>query len=82
MCSDRPLLPVTKIATLPGVREHNEGEPVELWFNENGRVVIRAWNECHNNYTDVDLFDLLEWAKTEPEIADARGSHAALQRPK
>lgn len=70
MSDDRPEI---KIATLPGVREYTEGAPVELWFNEDGRVVIRAWNECHNNYTEVDLFDIVEWMKTAPEILNDRG---------
>jgi len=59
--------PETKIATLPGIREYGEGEPVEIWLRGNGRVVIRAWNECGNNHTDVDLFDLLDWCRSNPE---------------
>ena len=54
----------TKIATLEGVREHNEHEPVELWLSPLGRVVIRAYNECRNNITDVDLADLLDWLRS------------------
>jgi hypothetical protein len=54
----------TKIANLITVREHSEGDTVELWVNRNGRLVIRAFNECHNNHTDVDLADLLEWLQT------------------
>jgi len=50
---------LTKLATLENVVELNEGYPVELWLTEAGRVVIRAWNECQNNYTDVDLFQFL-----------------------
>ena len=49
----------TKIATLLDVREHTERLDVELWLNPNYRLVVRAYNECGNNYTDVDLFDLL-----------------------
>lgn len=60
MSHDRPL-PEVKIATLASVREHTEGDVVELWWGSQGRIVVRAWNECHNNYTDVDLFDLLAW---------------------
>ena len=37
---------------------------VELWVNKAGRVVVRAFNECHNNYTDVDLDDLLLWLRS------------------
>lgn len=57
-----PGMPPTKLATLDGVREHGEGSPVELWLNRSGRVVVRAFNECSNNCTDVDLLDLLNWA--------------------
>jgi hypothetical protein len=58
-----PGIASTKLATLVGVREHSEGSPVELWLNRSGRVVVRAFNECGNNYTEVDLFDLLSWAE-------------------
>lgn len=50
-----------KIAMLPDVREHCEGFPVELWLRS-GRLVVRCSNECGNNYTDLDLGDLLDWA--------------------
>jgi hypothetical protein len=58
-----PDRPAFKIATLTDIREENEGEPIELWFNRRGRVVVRAWNECGNNYTEVDLLRLVDWAK-------------------
>lgn len=48
-----------KIAVLAGVREYSEGEAVELWFNDKGRIVVRAYNEGGCCATDVDLFDLL-----------------------
>lgn len=54
----------TMIASLPTVREHTEGDQVELWLNRSGRLVLRAFNECHNNHTDVDLVDLLAWLRT------------------
>lgn len=54
---------LTKIATLDGVRELTEGEPVELWMSDTGRVVVRAYNECGNNYTEVDLLGLIEWSR-------------------
>lgn len=57
-------VPEIKIADLVGVREHTEGDTVELWTNQAGRVVVRAWNECHNNHTDVDLVDLVSWLKS------------------
>jgi hypothetical protein len=53
---------LTKIATLE-LRELSEGEPVELWMSETGMVVVRAYNECGNNYTDVGLLGLLEWSR-------------------
>jgi hypothetical protein len=52
-----------KLATLEGVREHTEHDLVELWLNKAGRIVVRAYNECHNNFTDVDLVELFDWAK-------------------
>ena len=55
-----------KIATLDGVREHGEHEAVELWYGRAGRVVIRAYNEGGNNFTDVDLGDLLAWSSANP----------------
>ena len=51
----------TKIATLGGVREYCEGGSVELWLNSDGRAVVKAYNECGNNYTAIDLRDLLDW---------------------
>ena len=54
----------TKVAVLSDVHELNEGNPVELWVLENARAVVRCMNECGNNYTDLDLFELLEWAKS------------------
>lgn len=63
--ADRPApLKEIKLAVLNGVREHSEHEPVELWLNRGGRVVVRAYNECGNNHTDVDLRDLLGWAQS------------------
>lgn len=53
-----------KIAAMTGVREYGECDPVELWINEGGRLVIRSYNECGNNCTDVDLADLLNWLKS------------------
>lgn len=58
-----------KLAELTGVREHTEGDAVELWMNQTGRIVIRAFNECHNNCTDVDLSDLLEWLRLGTDSA-------------
>ena len=55
-----------RLASLVGVREHTEGAPVELWRNRAGRVIIRSYNECGNNVTDVDLYDLIDWLSTGP----------------
>lgn len=52
----------TKIATVPEIREYGEGDPVEIWIRD-GRAVVRAYNECGNNYTDVDILDLFNWAR-------------------
>lgn len=51
----------TKIAEIDGVREYCEGEIVELWLTDHGRLVIRAYNEARFRGTDVDLLDLVEW---------------------
>jgi hypothetical protein len=52
----------TKICDMVGVRECSEGLfPVELWRNSEGILVIRAYNECGNNCTDLDLWSLIDW---------------------
>ncbi|GAA3895717.1 hypothetical protein GCM10022276_13470 [Sphingomonas limnosediminicola] len=53
-----------------GVREYSEGLPVELRRHE-GRLVLRAFSECGNRYTDVDLLDVIEWCKNGPGSAVA-----------
>jgi hypothetical protein len=50
-----------KLATMTGVKEYTDGDQVEIWLNDIGRVVIRAYNEGGNNYTEVDLVHVLEW---------------------
>jgi hypothetical protein len=74
-----------KVATLDGVREYGEGEPVELWVNRYGRVVVRARNECGNNFTEVDLADLLDWSRSgsfsEGEIANGGGATLRIAGP-
>lgn len=69
-----------KIATLEGVREYNECEPVELWIRA-GRIIVRAFNECRNNHTDVDLVDLLGRLQSTAETAEVAIS-LLLQRVK
>jgi hypothetical protein len=50
----------TIICEMKEVREYVNGDAVELWRNDkNGRLVIRASNECGNGCTMVDLWDLL-----------------------
>jgi hypothetical protein len=51
-----------KIAVLDGVCEHNEGYPVELWLEKN-TFVLRAYNECGNNYVSIDFTSLIEWMR-------------------
>lgn len=56
-----------KICDMKGVREYMEGDLVELWRDDDtGRLVIRARNECGNNSTTVDLFDILDWMSVGP----------------
>ena len=67
-----------RICDLAGVREHSEGAIVELW-RCGGQLVIRAYNEGHNNYTDVDLWDLLNWLSVGPQfgrIANGRDAES------
>jgi hypothetical protein len=69
------------LAVLAGVKEHAEGYPVELRLASNGRIVIRAYNECGNNHTDVDLHDLVAWFREGmPREVFGRvpGRHASL----
>lgn len=63
----------TQIATLATVREWVEDMPVELWVNRGGRLVLRAYNECGHNSTEIDVFDLLDWLKRENGFARAEG---------
>lgn len=55
------------LAVMKGVREYIEGTPVELVRRQqNGRVVIRAYNEGGNSYVDIDFMDLVDWLKLGP----------------
>lgn len=58
----------TKIAVLTGVQEYSEGEAVELWLNDKGRIVVRAYNEGGCCATDVDLFDIILWLRDHQKI--------------
>lgn len=53
------------VHTLIGVREYEEGYPVELIRDmTNGRLTIAAYNEGHNRVTRIDLLDLLDSLQT------------------
>ena len=59
---------VDVLCEMIGVREYGEGYPVELVRNQaTNRLVLRAHNEGHNNVTEVDLFDVLEWLQKGPQ---------------
>ncbi len=59
-----------KIAKLP-ITELQEGMPVELWYNGQGRLIIRAYGESGYVLTDLDLYDVLRWAETQ--LGDRHG---------
>lgn len=82
--ADRPVLTEMKIATLEGVREHAEKLSVEVWLNVVGRISIRAYNECGNNFTDVDLLEVLEWARGEDfgVLDNGRQGISSLRAPR
>ena len=55
------------LAEMDGVREYIDGDPVEfVRRQQNGRLVIRAYNEGGNNHTDIDFMDLVEWLRHGP----------------
>lgn len=54
----------TKIAVLP-IRELKEGYPVELWANDKGRLVVRTYSVDRYGESDLDLFDLVDWVRTQ-----------------
>lgn len=68
----------TKVCDMEGVREYGERATVELWRGETGRLVLRAYNECGNNYTEIDLWDVMDWLSLGPRggilLADGRGN--------
>ena len=54
----------TLICEMQGVKELGEGFPVGLYRDAvSGRLFIRAFNECGNNYTDVDFATLVDWLR-------------------
>jgi hypothetical protein len=65
----------TKIATMQSVLELSEGDPVTLW-DIGGKTVIRAYNDYGNNYTDIDLNDLIAWVShNKPSLLTNRQYH-------
>jgi len=58
---------VDAVCEIESVREYIEGSTVQLVRRQpDRRLVIRAYNEGGNSYTDVDLFDLLDWLRNGP----------------
>jgi hypothetical protein len=58
---------VDVICKMTGVREYVEGNTVELVRNQdNGRLIVRAYNEGGLNFTEIDLFDLLSYLQEGP----------------
>jgi hypothetical protein len=52
---------------MDGVTERSERLPVELWRDDaTERLVIRAYDECGCNFTDVDLWELMAWLSSGP----------------
>ena len=60
-----------KVCEMTGVREYAEEYPVEVWMDENGRLVVRAYNEGKHNVTEIDLLDLRNWLAANPDVARA-----------
>lgn len=62
-----PRIGETKVCDMHGVHELSERFCVpQLWRTAGGRLVIRAYNEGGNNYTDLDLWSLVEWLEAGP----------------
>ena len=56
-----------KICEMNGVRSYGNGDdPIELWLNDSGRLVVVAYNEAGYCGTEVDLYDLIEWLQVGP----------------
>ena len=54
-----------------GVTEYAEGLDVKLQVEDNGRLVVSAWNEGGFNGTSVDLMELLAWLKSNrPDLIE------------
>ena len=54
-----------------GVTEYAEKLDVKLQVEDNGRLVVSAWNEGGFNGTSVDLMELLAWLKSNrPDLIE------------
>ena len=54
-----------------GVTEYAEGLDVKLQVEDNGRLVVSAWNEGGFNGTSVDLMELLAWLRANrPDLIE------------
>lgn len=61
-----------KLCDMQGVRGGERGYAVELWRTDEGRLVVRAYNEAGYSYTDVDLWDILSWVSIGPDACPDR----------
>ena len=58
-----------EVCVMDGVTEYGEGAAVELHKDNNGKLLVVAYNEGGYNSTAVDLLDILLWVKTNyPEL--------------
>ena len=46
-----------------GVTEYAEGLDVRLQLEDNGRLIVSAYNEGGFNGTSIDLLELLAWLR-------------------
>lgn len=61
-----------------GVREYAEGDTVEIGVSETcSRLVVRAWAECRNRRTEIDLIDLVTWLRSNWDTIMATGLQRA-----
>ena len=64
-----------KICVMEYVRGWGERYDVELWRDDDsGRLVVRAYNECHNGIVDIDLLDIISWCREGPRSGEIRGA--------
>lgn len=69
----RKVGPPQKVCDISGVRQYGNGNdfPIELWLNDSGRLVIRAYNEAGYSGTEVDLYDLVNWFLNNGYVSEA-----------